>query len=192
LRTLSRHCPTVPTNTRRNPTEVLPSLQAMFTSHKTDAAPPSRQSSVDMSVTGYPSSASTSEPWTSQCFDEPPYGAMQSPERRHRAYSSKRSSVFNLRSRSNTATSMSSTILSLSPPGISSNETSRPETPAYDEIPGPRKSLFRGKRGKRLSESVSSSSIVVEYQEKDASDKRMSVLRKVTRRNQQDDVQCKC
>jgi hypothetical protein len=75
---------------------------------------------------------------------------------------------------------------------MSSNETSRPETPGYDEIPGSRKSLFRGKRGKRLSESVSSSSIVVEHQEKDASDKRMSVLRKVTRRNQQDDVQCKC
>jgi hypothetical protein len=160
----------------------------MFASHKTDAAPPSRQSSVDCSATGSLSSASTSEPWTSQCTNEVPHGAMQSPERRPRAHSSKRSSVFNLRSRSNTAASMSSSVLSLSPSGTSYNE-SRPGTPLalHDELSGSRKSLFRGKKGKRLSESVSSSMMLAEFHEKDAGDKRISVLRKVKRWNHQDD-----
>jgi hypothetical protein len=164
----------------------------MFTSHKSDAAPLSRQSSVDLSATGSLSSASTSEPWTSPCTNELSYGAMQSPERRPRAHPSKRSSVFNLRSRSNTAASMSSSILSLSPSGASYND-SRPGTPLalQDEVPGSRKSLFRGKKGKRLSESVSSSMMLADFHEKDAGDKRMSVLRKVKRRNHQDDDQRK-
>lgn len=165
----------------------------MFTSYKSDAAPSSRQPSVDLSATGSLSSTPTSEPWTSQCTNELLYGAMQSPERRPRAYSSKRSSVFNLRSRSNTAASMSSSVLSLSPSGTSYNE-SRPGTPLalHDEVSGSRKSLFRGKKGKRLSESVSSNMILADLQERDVSDKRMSVLRRVKRRNNQDDDQRKC
>jgi hypothetical protein len=96
--------------------------------------------------------------------------------------------VFNLRSRSNTAASMSSSVLSLSPSGTSYNE-SRPGTPLalHDELSGSRKSLFRGKKGKRLSESVSSSMMLAEFHEKDAGDKRISVLRKVKRWNHQDD-----
>jgi hypothetical protein len=163
----------------------------MFTSLKSDAAPLSRQSSVDLSATGSLSSASTSEPWTSQCTNELPYGVMQSPERKSRAHSSRRSSVFNLRSRSNTTASMSS-VLSLTPSGTSHGE-SRPGTPLalHDEVPGSRKSLFRGKKGKRLSESGSSSMILAEFHEKDVGDKRMSVLRKVKRWNHQDDDQRK-
>lgn len=161
----------------------------MFTSHKTDAPPLLRQLSTDSSVTGPPSTASTSDPWTSQYLDERSYGAMQSPERSHRPYPSKRSSVFNLRSRSNTGASTTS-VQSMSPPSMSYHDASRPGTPlilqygsSENELPGTRRSLFRGKKGKRLSDSVSSNMIVAEYQGKDASDKRTSVLRKVRRRN---------
>jgi hypothetical protein len=173
----------------------------MFTSHKSDAAPRSGQFSADFPATSSSFGASTSESWDNRCFDESLHGAMQPSEQRHRSYSSKRSSVFNLRSRSNTATSTTSTILSLSPPGMSHSETSRPSTPltlhqhghqGHTEQLGSRKSLFRGKKGKRLSESVSSSIVVTEYQEKDTGDKRMSVLRKARRWNNQSEEPCKC
>ena len=168
----------------------------MFTSHKSDAPPRSRQSSVDSPVTGPSSPTSPPEPWPSQCFDDYPYGAMQSPEQRPRAYCSKRSSVFNLRSRSNTATS---TVSSLSPLGMGHDE-SRPGSPFFlrqyghqeTEPSASRKSLFRGKKGKRLSESVSSSIILTEYQDMDMGDKRTSVLRKGKRRNNQPDAPRKC
>lgn len=167
----------------------------MFTSHKTDAPPLSREFSTDFSAT-----ASTSDPWTSQYLDDPPYGAMQSPERSQRPYSSKRSSVFNLRSRSNTGASTTSTVLSLSPPSMSHHDPSRPATPLIlhqygtgdNELPGSRRSLFRGKKGKRLSDSVSSNIVVTDYQGKDAGDKRISVLRKVRRRNSPPEQSCRC
>ncbi|KAH4036579.1 hypothetical protein HBI64_172540 [Parastagonospora nodorum] len=154
----------------------------MFTSHKGDMASQSRQSSVDMSATLSLSSASTTDRWASQGFEELPYGVMQSPERKVRAHPSKRTSVFNMRSRSNTAASTSSTVPSMSPPTISHFDSSRPGTPSYDELSGSMKALFRGKKGKRLSESVSSNMMFAEYQEKEASDKRTSVLRKVKRK----------
>jgi hypothetical protein len=131
----------------------------MFTSNKSDAQPRSRQSSMDLSVSGFPSTASTLESWSSQGIDDTPhaYHAMQtSPEQRHRAYSTKRSSVFNFRSRSNTGASTIS-VLSLSP-AMSENDGSRP--------------------GKRLSESVSASPLVSEQSEQDGGERRMSMLRK--------------
>jgi hypothetical protein len=171
----------------------------MFTSHKSDAPPRSRQSSVDLPV-GPASPASPSEPWTSQCPEDPTNGPMQSPVQRHRAYSGKRSSVFNLRARSNTATSTSSSFIPLSTPEMAQAEASRPGSPfvllhggqhGLVEQPSYRKSLFRGKKGKRLSESVSSSMIVTEYQDMDLGDKRTSVLRKTKKRNNQSEVPCK-
>jgi hypothetical protein len=167
----------------------------MFSSHKSDA--PRSGPSVDFPATSSLSDASTSESWNTQCFD----GAMQSSEQRLVSHSSKRSSVFNLRSRSNTANSTTSTVLSLSPPGMSQGAMSRPATPlalqqhghqAHTEQVGPRKSLFRGRIGKRLSESVSSSIVLTEYQEKDIGDKRMSVLRRAKRWNNQSEDPSKC
>jgi hypothetical protein len=159
----------------------------MFTSHKSDAQPRSRQSSMDLSVSGFPSTASTSDSWLSQGIDDTPhaYHAMQtSPEQRHRAYSTKRSSVFNFRSRSNTGASTTS-VLSLSP-AMSEHDGSRPGTAltfhqneqSGHERSGSRKSLFRGKKGKRLSESVSASPLVPEHSERDGGERRMSMLRK--------------
>jgi hypothetical protein len=160
----------------------------MFTSNKSDAQPRSRQSSMDLSVSGFPSTASTLESWSSQGIDDTPhaYHTMQtSPEQRHRAYSTKRSSVFNFRSRSNTGASTIS-VLSLSP-AMSENDGSRPgtaltfhqqEQSGHHERSGSRKSLFRGKKGKRLSESVSASPLVSEQSEQDGGERRMSMLRK--------------
>ncbi|KAH8724752.1 hypothetical protein GQ44DRAFT_740103 [Phaeosphaeriaceae sp. PMI808] len=171
----------------------------MFTSHKSDAPSRSRESSVDHQATDplSPAPTSTSETWVSQSFDESPYGAMHSPEQRHRAYSSKRSSVFKLRSRSNTSSSTTSTFLSMSPPGMFHTETSRPGTPhmfrqhglqSQTELPGSKMSLFRGKKGKRLSDSISSGIVITEYQEKDTDDKRASVLRKTKRQSNQSEA----
>jgi hypothetical protein len=168
-------------------------------SHKNDVPSLSKQSFVDSSISGPPSTASIPEPWTSQRLEDPSYGPMRSPERSYRAHSSKRSSVFTLRSRSNTGASTTSTILSSSPVGMSNYDASRPGTPlthnqhgppGHDEQPGSRRSLFRGKKGKRLSESVSSI-VLTEYQDRDTGDKRMSVLRKVRRRNNQPEQPCR-
>ncbi|KAF1915619.1 hypothetical protein BDU57DRAFT_557724 [Ampelomyces quisqualis] len=167
----------------------------MFTSHKLDALPLSTDLSTDFSVTIPPSSTSTIESWTSQHLDDPPYGAMQSPEESYRPYYSTRSSVFKLRSRSNTGASIKSTVLTVSPIDMSHNDSSRPGTPLIlhqcgtgdSELLGSRRSFFRGKKGKRLSDSVSSNLVCAEYQGKDPGDKRMSMLRKVRRRTDPSD-----
>jgi hypothetical protein len=168
----------------------------MFTSHKGDAQPRSRQSSMELSASRHPSSAAPSEPWASQCIDDPSnaYNAMQSsPEERYRSYSGKRSSVFNLRSRSNTAASTTSTMLSSSPSGMSEHDISRPgtsltlhqqEQAGHGERSGSRKSFFRGRKGKRLSETVSTSMIVTDSQDQDGGERRMSLLRKNKKTNQ--------
>jgi hypothetical protein len=160
----------------------------MFTSHKSDAQPRSRQSSMDLSVSGLTSTASTSESWSTQGVDDTPhaYNAMQtSPEQRHRAISSKRSSVFNFRSRSNTGASTTS-IMSLSP-AMSETDGSRPGTaltchqndqPGHHERSGSRKSLFRGKKGKRLSDSIPTNALVTDEQGREGGERRMSMLRR--------------
>jgi hypothetical protein len=77
---------------------------------------------------------------------------------------------------------------------MSHGGTSRPETPlsfqqhghqGQTEQSGSRKSLFRGRMGKRLSESVSSGIAMTEHQEKDTGDKRRSVLQRAKRWNSQ-------
>lgn len=163
----------------------------MFTSHKSDAPPRSRQSSVDSPVATTSSPVSPSGARNSQRTNYFSYGAMQSPEQKHRAYPSKRSSVFNLRARSNTATSSASTtpsLMSSYDPDMTYAQSSRPESPtsfehaghqAYVELSGARRSIFRGGRGKRLSTSGSASIVMAECQELDmSSNKRTSVLRK--------------
>jgi hypothetical protein len=175
----------------------------MFTSHKGDAQPRPRQSSMESSAPRHPSFAAPSEPWASECIDDHSYAynAMQSsPEERYRSYSGKRSSVFNLRSRSNTGASTTSTILSSSLSGMSENDTSRPGTSltvhqhdqsGHSERSGSRKSLFRGRKGKRLSETVPSNIVVTEAQEQDGGERRMSLLRKNKKRNNQTEQTCK-
>ncbi|KAF2028997.1 hypothetical protein EK21DRAFT_68705 [Setomelanomma holmii] len=168
----------------------------MFVSHKSDASPQSGQTSMEFPVGAVPP-ASSSDPWNAQSLDDSTNGATQLPEQRHRAYSGKRISVFNLRARSNTATSTISSFTSLSPSSMARGEAPRPGSPFVFlpegshgpvEQSGYRKSLFRGMKGKRLSESVSSSMIVTEFQEMDVGDKRTSVLRKAKRRNNQSEA----
>ncbi|KAH7087311.1 hypothetical protein FB567DRAFT_548626 [Paraphoma chrysanthemicola] len=168
----------------------------MFASHKSDAAPQSTQLSVDDPV--YPAlAASPSEPRISQCLDDSTNGIMHSPEQRYKAHSSKRASVFNLRARSNTTTSTNSSYTIHNPIDMAFAEASRPASPfvihngphGAVEQSSYRKSLFRGKKGKRLSESVSSSILVTEFQEMDFGDKkRTSVLRKAKKRNNVSEV----
>ncbi|CAO2649340.1 Nn.00g067250.m01.CDS01 [Neocucurbitaria sp. VM-36] len=62
---------------------------------------------------------------------------------------------------------------------------SRSQTPIEPLGTGTKRSLFRGKKGKRLSETVTSSIGAVDYQEPDAAGKRTSVLRKGRRQNNQ-------
>ncbi|KAF2824047.1 hypothetical protein CC86DRAFT_297603 [Ophiobolus disseminans] len=169
----------------------------MLTSNKSDAPPRSRQSSTDSPSTDPPSPASTSGTWNPQCVDNYPDGSMHSPEQRHRTYFGKRSSVFRSRVRSNTAASAMSTtpsVMSLNALNMAHADTSRPGSPlpfrsngyqGQAELSGSRKSLFRGRKGKRLSDSVSSGIVMKEYQEMDMGDKRTSVLRKGKKRDNQ-------
>jgi hypothetical protein len=86
-------------------------------------------------------------------------------------------------------------------PSMSHGVTSRPETPlsfqqhghqGQPEQSGSKKSLFRGRMGKRLSESVSSGTAMTDDQEKDTGDKRMSVLQRAKRWNSQPENHRKC
>lgn len=163
----------------------------MFTTNMKDAE--------DSSITDTVSSSSISDLWSTQSHENRSYGATRSPEQRHRAYSSRRNSVFGLRSRSNTATSTTSSFMSLSPPGLAQHGTSRPESPLPQEWDhnqieplGPRKSLFRGRKGKWLGELAMSGASATDFRDIDAGGKRTSVLRRVKRSYNQPEVICKC
>jgi hypothetical protein len=173
-----------------------PYIQAMFMFNKTNAVPRSRQSSIDSPVPGISPStsistststaASTVDAWASQGSDATSFGDMPSPEQRTRARSGKRSSVFNLRSRSNTVSSTTS-FGSLVPPGMAGSDTSS-HSPSRDyrhlagqsfmELPGSKRSLFRGRKGKRVSDQFSPSFGVDEIEKVESVSKRDSVLRK--------------
>lgn len=157
----------------------------MFAFHKNEALSRSRQPSADSPLVESPSLTSITDSITpSQCSDPAYTEGMHSPERRRRAASGRRSSVFNMRSRSNTAASTASSIISSadtatydrvtpgSPPSLRHPSHSR-----FDSS-GPRRSMFRGKMGKRLSESIGSGIDIDEIQEVDAGRKRASFLRK--------------
>jgi hypothetical protein len=97
--------------------------------------------------------------------------------------------VFNLRSRSNTATSMTPSLLSLSHPEMAEHDASPPESwqaeiKSQKETTGSRKSLFRGKKGKRLSETVATT-MGVDAREGDTNERRTSILRIGRRGNNQ-------
>ncbi|KZM19518.1 hypothetical protein ST47_g9368 [Ascochyta rabiei] len=92
-----------------------------------------------------------------------------------------------MRSRSNTAVSTTSSILSSGPADMASYDHTSPDSPPalrhvgshsrLDQT-GPRRSIFRGRMGKRLSESIGTGVDIDEYQEADAGRKRASFLRK--------------
>ncbi|KAH7116996.1 hypothetical protein B0J11DRAFT_442839 [Dendryphion nanum] len=157
----------------------------MFLFNKNNALPRSRQSSIDSLVTD-PSgstSTSTSEIWISQCSDASSYGEIPSPDQRERSYPGKRSSVFTLRSRSNTTTSTTSSFVSLSPSMARPDSSLRPSPMDFSV---PKRTLFtRGKRGKRTSGGVSPGLEVDLVEEMDAGGKRTSVLRKGRKSNRQ-------
>ena len=162
----------------------------MFSFHKTDASR-SRQSSVDSQATGPNFPTTSSESWLEQYPTHSSHAGMHSPEQQPRAYPARRSSVFNLRSRSNTATSLTPSLLSLSHSEMAEHEGSWHGSPpghrqignrSHKEATGSRRSLFRGKKGKRLSETPM---INVDEYEGDANERRSSILRKSKRFNSQ-------
>jgi hypothetical protein len=163
----------------------------MFSFHKSDASR-SRQSSVDSQATGSTTFIATSDLWTDQCSRSSSRVAMHSPEQQPRVYPARRSSVFNLRSRSNTGNSMTPSLLSLGHSDMAEHEPSWNGSPPrtrqvgsqnQKEAAGSRRSLFRGKRGKRLSETMATGVGVVD--ETDAGEKRNSILRKGKKANHQ-------
>ncbi|OCK82696.1 hypothetical protein K432DRAFT_391019 [Lepidopterella palustris CBS 459.81] len=150
----------------------------MFFFNKTNAVPRSRQSSLDSNVNDPVSPRS----------EFSAYEGAPSPERRERGPYGKRSSVFTLRSRSNTATSAASSFLSrastMTGTETSSHRSSQDigsitgSQTSLSEMGGQKRSLFsRGKRLRRQSSQVSSAPTLDEIEEVDAG-KRPSVLRK--------------
>ncbi|KAF2630426.1 hypothetical protein BU25DRAFT_456161 [Macroventuria anomochaeta] len=92
-----------------------------------------------------------------------------------------------MRSRSNTATSTASSIISSGHADMAAYDHVSPGSPpalrhvgSHSRLDhgGPRRSMFRGKMGKRLSESIGSGVEFDDYQEADAGRKRASFLRK--------------
>jgi hypothetical protein len=169
----------------------------MFAFHKSDALSRSRQSSVDSPGIEISTPPASTDPWGSHSLDAPQHQEMHSPEQRRRPQPGRRSSVFTLRSRSNTANSIASSHVPLSP--RRTNEFSFPlESPAisqgstqgYFDQHGQRKSMFRGKMGKRLSESLTPAAGTDEYPEADTGRKRSSFLRK-GRKGTNDSDDCK-
>lgn len=156
--------------------------------HKNDTLSRSRQSSVDLPLAECPSLTSVSESLAaSQSSDSVYTEGAHSPEGRRRAASSRRSSVFNMRSRSNTVASTASSILSSSHVDMASYDHVSPGSPPALRQVGshgrldqsvPRRSIFRGRMGKRLSESIGAGMELDDHHEVDAGRKRASFLRK--------------
>ncbi|KAF2446402.1 hypothetical protein P171DRAFT_442783 [Karstenula rhodostoma CBS 690.94] len=131
----------------------------MFASQKNNVFTASTQSSVDSLVTSRSTSTSVSDVGASQSSEHSSYGDPHSPEQRIGPLSGRRHSVFTLRSRSNTATSTAS--------------FASPSSPNMDASSS--RSLFRSKKGKRLS---GSSSHAHEHDEPQVATRRSSMLRK--------------
>ncbi|PVI03424.1 hypothetical protein DM02DRAFT_250758 [Periconia macrospinosa] len=149
--------------------------------------PDSVQSSVDSLVTMEPSgSTSTSDLWASPGSDTSSYTEQPSPEQHSGGHMAKRNSVFNLRSRSNTSNSISSSAVAATSPNMPGHETTSHRLSqdlrhlagqSIVEINSAKRTLFRGKKGKRQSGSFSPGSPTYDAGEMDAS-RRTSVLRK--------------
>lgn len=137
--------------------------------NKSNPLPPSSQSSVDSLVTRPSTSTSASNAGLSQGSGASSYGDTYSPEQSVGSFTGKRHSVFTLRSRSNTATSTTSSFSSsLSPPRMGGHDGSS------------HRSLFRGKKAKRTSGSFSPY-MSHDQEESQVASKRTSVLRKAKR-----------
>jgi hypothetical protein len=160
----------------------------MFSFHKSDVSR-SRQSSVDSEAFGPTTFTAGSDLGPDQHSMSSSHVGSHSPEQYHRGYPVRRSSVFNLRTRSNTATSMTPSLLSLSHPEMAEHDVSPPGSwqaviKSQKETTGSRMSLFRGRKGKRLSETVATTMGVDAY-EGDTNERRASILRKGRRGNNQ-------
>jgi len=162
----------------------------MFTLNKNNALPASSQSSVDSLVAASSPSNSGSDLWVSQYSNASSYADLPSPPRPTGSTAGKRTSVFNLRSRSNTATSTASSFVSIAPPSMVGHDNSSHRSSqdlrnltgqSFMELHTGRRSLFRGKKGKRLSGSLSPGFSSPEMDDMDAAAKRTSVLRKSKR-----------
>ena len=158
--------------------------QGMFFFNKTNASLPYRQPSADSHITD----PSATDSWVSRHSDSSTYGDMPSPEQRERGVLGKRSSVFTLRSRSNTAAPANSSFLSHTSTMTSTDSSSRRSSQdvrsltgsqtSPSDMSGPKISLFsRGKRLRRQSSQLSSASVSDEIEEVDIG-KRSSLLRK--------------
>ncbi|KAL5388988.1 hypothetical protein DPSP01_002692 [Paraphaeosphaeria sporulosa] len=141
----------------------------MFVSQKNNVFIASTQSSVDSLVTSRSTSTSVSDVGASQSSEYSSYGDPHSPEQRVGSLHGKRHSVFTLRSRSNTATSMAS----FAPP-------SSPNMSGYDASSS--RSLFRSKKGKRSSASFSQAH---DHEEPPPGTRRSSMLRKSKKQTDQ-------
>ncbi|KAF2637775.1 hypothetical protein P280DRAFT_96352 [Massarina eburnea CBS 473.64] len=150
----------------------------MFSLNKNSPNPGSKQSSSDSLVID--PSASTSDLWASNTADTSSYADVPSPNQQPGPNPERRGSLFNLRNRSNTSTSTSSFAQPLASPNMATpdNTSHRLSGQSFMEINGGKRSLFRGKKGKRLSGSFSASMKSSEIEEIDTGDKRTSVLRK--------------
>jgi hypothetical protein len=174
----------------------------MFSFHKNETLSRSRQSSVDSPLAECSSLMSVSDSLTaSQCSDPVYTEGMHSPEQRRRAASTRRSSVFKLRSRSSTAASTASSILSSGPADMALHDHALPSSPpalrhvgshGHLDQNGPRRSMFRGRMGKRLSESIGTGMDIDDYQEADAGRKRASFLRKGRKGTNESEGSRKC
>lgn len=146
----------------------------MFALQRNHALTASNQSSVDSLVTSKSTSTSMSDVGASQSSELSSYGDPHSPEQRIGSFSGKRHSVFTLRSRSNTASSTTSFV----PP-------SSPNMSGYDASSS--RSLFKSKKGKRLSGSFSHQLHAHDHSEAQGGPRRASMLRKAKKHNEQSD-----
>ncbi|EMD67475.1 hypothetical protein GGP41_007365 [Bipolaris sorokiniana] len=155
----------------------------MFSFHKSDVSR-SRQSSIDSQATGTHPSTFAPDSWQDHRSTPSSHGGTHSPEQLHRFNPARRSSVFNLRSRSNTATSLTPSLLSqydMADHDASWHDSQSGHPKAHPST-GSRRSLFRGKKGKRLSETGIAGG---DDYEGDASERRTSLLRKARRSGNQ-------
>lgn len=138
----------------------------MFAFHKNNAVTFSDQSSVDSFTTTPSPSNSMFDTGASQNSETSPHGDFA-------ATHAKRHSVFTLRSRSNTGASITS---NLAPP-------TSPSMAGTDVLSS--RSLFRSKKGKRLSGTFSARALLHDAEESQAGTRRTSVLHKSTKHGEQ-------
>jgi hypothetical protein len=172
--------------------------RTMFTSSKHNASPP-LPSSTQLSANSFPlgtdPSTSTFELWPSNGSDA------SLPEQYVGAHAGRRNSGFNLRARSDTSMSASSSWAAETPPSTAGNDTASRRISqdihhlagqSFMDINGTKRSIFRGKKGKRASSSFASSLNSNEVEEMDVGSKRASILRRTKKSNSQSEGSGEC